>query len=70
MLRDITTLVSDEKVNITSVNTVDHDDGITNIYLTLHITDIKQLSRLLTKLDRVVGVLSVARSGDGTKREG
>ena len=33
------------------------------------ITDIKQLSRLLTKLDRVAGVISVARSGEGAKRE-
>jgi len=69
LLRDITTLVSDEKVNIATVSSVDYDDGVTNIYLTLHITDIKQLSRLLTKLDRVAGVISVVRSGEGAKRE-
>ncbi|MFC1979049.1 RelA/SpoT family protein [Chloroflexota bacterium] len=69
LLRDITTLVSEEKVNIAAVSSVDYDDGVTVIYLTLHITDIKQLSRLLSKLDRIVGVLSVARSGEGAKRE-
>jgi GTP pyrophosphokinase len=69
LLRDITTLVSDEKINIATVSSVDYDDGVTVIYLTLHITDIKQLSRLLSKMDRIGGVLSVARSGEGAKRE-
>jgi len=69
LLRDITNLVADEKVNIAAVSSIDHDDGVTIIYLTLHITDIKQLSRLLSKLDRIVGVLSVSRSGEGVKRE-
>jgi len=69
LLRDITNLVADEKVNIAAVSSVDYDDGVTIIYLTLHITDIKQLSRLLSKLDRIVGVLSVSRSGEGGKRE-
>ena len=69
LLRDITNLVADEKVNIAAVSSVDYDDGVTVIYLTLHITDIKQLSRLLSKLDRIVGVLSVSRSGEGVKRE-
>lgn len=69
LLRDITALVSDEKVNIAAVSSVDYDDGVTNIYLTLHISDIRQLSRLLSKIDRIVGVLSVARSAEAAKRE-
>jgi len=69
MLRDITTLVSDEGVNIGAVSTVEHDDGVSHIYITMHITDIKQLSRLLTKLEKVVGVLSVARIGEGKKKK-
>lgn len=70
LLHDITALVSDEKVNIAAVSTIEHDDGVSSIYLTLQITDIKQLSRLLTRLDRVGGVITVARSGEGVKREG
>ena len=70
LLRDMTALVSDEKVNIASVSSIEHEDGITSLFLTLQITNIKQLSRLLTKLEKVIGVLSVSRTGDTVKREG
>ena len=62
LLRDITTLVSLEKVNIAGVVTTEHEDSSASIYLTLYTTGVGQLSRLYSRLEGVVGVFSVTRS--------
>ena len=62
LLRDITTLVSADKVNIASVVTHENDDGTVTIQLTLFTTGVDQLSRLFTKLEEVQGVISVTRA--------
>ncbi len=62
LFQDITTRVSEEKANIASVVSTEHEDGTASIYLTVHTTGIAQLSRLFSKLEGVRGVISVARS--------
>ena len=62
LLRDITTIVSEEKVNIQGVVTEVLEDGTVSEYLNLETTGIGQLSRILSKLEQVKGVLTVARS--------
>ena len=62
LLRDITTLVSQEKVNIASVLTTEHEDSSCSTYLTMYTTGVGQLSRLFSRLEGVEGVFSVARS--------
>ncbi|MEE9198507.1 MAG: bifunctional (p)ppGpp synthetase/guanosine-3',5'-bis(diphosphate) 3'-pyrophosphohydrolase [Dehalococcoidia bacterium] len=62
LLRDITTIVSEEKVNISWVVTETHGDGTVSEYLNLMTSGIGQLSRILSKLERVQGVISVSRS--------
>ena len=62
LLRDITTLVSQEKVNIASVLTMEHADSSTTTYLTVFTTGVGQLSLLFSRLEGVEGVYSVARS--------
>ena len=62
LLRDITTLVSAEKVNIASMVTRENDDGTATIQLTLFTTGVDQLSRLFTKLEEVHGAISVTRA--------
>lgn len=62
LLRDITTIVSEEKVNISGVTTSVHGDGTVSEYLNLETSGIGQLSRILSKLERVRGVTSVTRS--------
>ena len=62
LLRDITTLVSQEKVNIASVLTTEHADSSTTTYLTVFTTGVGQLSLLFSRLEGVEGVYSVARS--------
>jgi GTP pyrophosphokinase len=61
LLRDISAIVAEERVNIAAVNTTNHDDQTTSIFLTLETKGIGQLSRLLSKLDGVRGVISVSR---------
>lgn len=62
LLRDITTLVSLDKVNIASVVTTEHEDSSCSIFLTMFTTGVVQLSRLFSRLEGVEGVFSVARS--------
>ena len=66
LLRDISAVVSEERVNISSVTSTEKD-GITSINLVLEITDNRQLSRLMSKLEGVRGVTNVTRGE--TKRE-
>ncbi|MSQ22060.1 MAG: bifunctional (p)ppGpp synthetase/guanosine-3',5'-bis(diphosphate) 3'-pyrophosphohydrolase [Dehalococcoidia bacterium] len=61
LLRDITTQVSAEKVNIAAMVTMENADGTATVQLTLFITGVDQLSRLFTKLEGVQGVDNVSR---------
>jgi GTP pyrophosphokinase len=64
LVRDISTVVAEEKVNIASMNVVEHDDRTTTLYLTLETKGLAQLSRLLTRVVGIRGVSSVFRVGD------
>ena len=61
LLRDVTSLVSDERVNMASCVSEEYDD-ISVISLTVYIDGIDQLSRLFSKLEGVEGVIHVARA--------
>ena len=61
LLRDVSTVVAEERVNMVGVHTQEHDDGTITISVTLETTGIEQLTRLLSKLESVRGVLSVGR---------
>ena len=65
LMRDITTMVAEEKVNIDSANLVNQDDNTISLYFTLEIRGLAQLSRLLVKIEGIRGVISVTRVGDG-----
>ena len=62
MLRDITNLVSQEKINIASVTTTEHEYSSCSIYLTIHTEGVSQLSRLFSRLEAIEAVYSVTRS--------
>ena len=62
LLRDLTTQVSEQGVNIAGVLTTENPDGTATTSLTLHTTGIGQLSRLFSKLEGVRGVISAIRS--------
>jgi GTP pyrophosphokinase len=61
LLRDISAIVAEEKVNIASVSTEEYEDNTTAISLALEIKGVVQFSRLLSKIERVHGVINVAR---------
>jgi GTP pyrophosphokinase len=64
LIRDITTVVAEEKVNIAAVNSTHLDNSAVTVYFTLETRDLAQLSRLLVKIEGVKGVVSVSRVGD------
>ncbi len=66
LIRDITTLVAEEKVNIASVSFANRDDHTAVTLLSLETSGLAQLSRILEKIEGVRGVISVNRVGDET----
>ncbi|MCB0115509.1 MAG: bifunctional (p)ppGpp synthetase/guanosine-3',5'-bis(diphosphate) 3'-pyrophosphohydrolase, partial [Caldilineaceae bacterium] len=62
LLRDVTGLVADEKINLRSAEAVTGmKNNIAQINATLEISDISQLSRVLTRIERLPNVLEVRR---------
>ena len=61
LLRDISTLVAAERVNMVAVRT-ELEDRMTTVHLTLETEGRAQVSRLMGRLDSVRGVVSVTRS--------
>jgi guanosine-3',5'-bis(diphosphate) 3'-pyrophosphohydrolase len=61
LVRDITTVVAEEKVNIASVSFANKDDHTTLTILTLETSGLAQLSRMMEKIEGVRGVISINR---------
>jgi len=64
LIRDISTIVAEEKVNIMAVSSSHNDDHTVTEHFTLETRGLAQLSRLLAKIEGIRGVISVARVGD------
>jgi GTP pyrophosphokinase len=60
LLRDISELLSREKINVTRVNTLSQNDQA-SMQFSIEIADLQQLSRLLALLNQVPSVLSANR---------
>jgi len=69
LLRDVSQMVAEEKVNMEGVGTHAHDDGTVSVFMTLETTGIEQLSSLLSRLESVRGVISVGRRLEGARSE-
>ena len=62
LLSDITAVLANEKINLSGVNTAtDKNDGIARMRLTLEISDIGQLSRVLTLIGQLPNVVEARR---------
>jgi GTP diphosphokinase / guanosine-3',5'-bis(diphosphate) 3'-diphosphatase len=61
LLRDISAIVADEKINIASLNVATHKDGTATAHATLDIDSLARLSRVMTRLEAVRDVRRVAR---------
>lgn len=64
LMRDITTLVADEKINIVGVNLSSNTDGTIAISISLETSNLAQLSRLLVKIEGIRGVINATRLGE------
>lgn len=62
LLRDIASVVADEKINMSAANVVTRkEENMATITATLEVTDIAQLSRVLAKIDQLPNVLEAKR---------
>lgn len=61
LLRDITTVIADAKINIASLSTK-YQNEITSVFATVEITTMSQLTQLLSRIQGVRGVISATRS--------
>jgi len=61
LLRDIANVVAEDHVNITAINSESHPNHTAVITATLQIKSIDQLSRMLTKIERIHDVSRAGR---------
>ena len=70
LMRDITIIVAEEKVNITSLSSTNYHDYSTSLDFILETEGLAQLSRLLKKIEAVRSVISITRIGDEASVKG
>ncbi len=61
LLKDVSTIVANEKVSINQINVPVVEDHMANILLTLQVTDLSQLTRILNRIEQLSNVLDVRR---------
>ncbi|MBI4321012.1 MAG: bifunctional (p)ppGpp synthetase/guanosine-3',5'-bis(diphosphate) 3'-pyrophosphohydrolase [Chloroflexi bacterium] len=61
LLRDVASVVAEDKINMSSVSAVTNPDRTATITATLEISSIDKLSRILSKLESIRDVSSVSR---------
>ena len=66
LLGDVTSAVSNQRVNIANINSEEYDD-MSVISLTVYISGIDELNKLCAKLEVVNGVINVIRLRNLTK---
>jgi len=67
LLRDVTTCVADENISLAAANAATHSDNTATITATMNVSGSEQLSRVLAKMERMRGVLSVERDHGAVK---
>ena len=61
LLRDVTTKVSDDKINIAWAVTRENDDATVSMEFTIHVKDLEELNRVFSRIEGIRGVTSVSR---------
>ncbi|MFW2371966.1 MAG: RelA/SpoT family protein [Gammaproteobacteria bacterium] len=63
LLRDVSKVLADDKIDVLSVNTLSNrDDQTANMTITAEISDLQQLGRMMDKISQLPNVTTVARS--------
>ncbi len=69
LLRDITSILSNERINVIAVNTfTNKDDNIAHLVLTLEIPDLNGLMNILNKILQLPNILEASRSQSDFKK--
>jgi GTP pyrophosphokinase len=64
LLRDITSVLANEHVNVTGVNTLSNkQDGTAQMQITVEISGVEQLGRVLAKIEQQPNVMTARRVG-------
>jgi GTP diphosphokinase / guanosine-3',5'-bis(diphosphate) 3'-diphosphatase len=61
LVRDITALIADERLNIHGLSAVVHKDQTATVWCTVAVTGLDALSRIMSRLEGVRDVFSVVR---------
>ncbi|MCM2130925.1 GTP diphosphokinase [Larsenimonas rhizosphaerae] len=71
LLRDVTTILSGEKVNVLSVNTrTDQMDNMATLNITLEVSGIEMLGQLFSRIQQLPNVMDVKRLRQGGDKAG
>ncbi len=62
LLNDITTVITEAKVNITSINARSNEDMLAYINLSLEISSLEHMKDIINRLEAIEGVLNVTRA--------
>jgi GTP pyrophosphokinase len=65
LVKDVSSLLLDENINITDVSVKMSEKNTANLRLTIEVKDITQLSRVLTRIDNLPNIMEVHRVKPG-----
>ncbi len=63
LMRDIGAVVAEEKINITTLNLTNNPDHTISFFFSLETANLVQLSKILSKIEGIKGVISATRVG-------
>jgi GTP pyrophosphokinase len=69
LIRDLSTVIAEERINIGNLGTDPHDDRTVTVSVTFETTGVEQLYRLFARIEGIQGVFGVARETDASVRE-
>lgn len=61
LLRDVSSILTEERINIIAVKTATDQEHIANMQMTVEVKDARQFSRALQRIDRLRNVMEVCR---------
>jgi GTP diphosphokinase / guanosine-3',5'-bis(diphosphate) 3'-diphosphatase len=64
LVRDISAIIAEERVNVTDMSSVSHLDDSVSLHITLEVKNGVQLSKIMSRIYTVWNVVSVMRKGD------
>jgi GTP pyrophosphokinase len=70
LMRDVGAIVAEEKINITTLALTNNPDRTVSLSLSLETANLVQLSKILSKIEGIKGVVSATRVGYAAPAKG